>query len=696
MRFSRWFNKINTTHSLRSQIIAGFTIITILGVTVVGMTALTINYRYLENEKRQQSLSMVTEFYQSKETQLTDMVVMTASHLALESQEKIADPDTLQSYLNQIHRGLPKVDSLIYCDQTGQIVTFSGVNIPLTNCNLETNPLYITLKPDGESQVWMLRGRKLADQNSNSGMIILGIQMDNQLLMEMCDQCDLYHSLLQNGEVIATSFGSILYEKTNIKLIPSNLTNDEFQKSYVMQGHQYYVSNFPLNGMGLEVEVALDVTSYHQDHRQQELILTFVIIAVVLVSILFGAFLAQLILRPLSQLVAATNYLEELDLSKPIQVKTKIQEVIELSQVLENSRTRIDFALSSLQKETQWNELLLEAIVEGIIVLLDETIEYFSPGAERITGWKQDEVVGQLINTVLVAADQSNPCFSLHSPPGEKIRCKFILRNSEIRILSITIAHLPINDFDKPQTVLVLRDVNQEEELSHLLGSFLGNITHEFRTPLTALAASIEILLDEAEDLDRSEMKELLTSIHLSTLNLENLIDNLLEGSSIETGRFRVNPHPVDISIVIHSASETISPLLRKYGQKLQIDLPENLPIVMIDEKRINQVLLNIIANASKYGPKDAEIFIYAKIKIDSIEINIGDHGKGVPEPYREKIFSGYVLANNDEGRTPRGTGLGLSVSQTIIKAHGGRMGVRDRPGGGSEFWFTIPIIGEK
>jgi len=116
----------------------------------------------------------------------------------------------------------------------------------------------------------------------------------------------------------------------------------------------------------------------------------------------------------------------------------------------------------------------------------------------------------------------------------------------------------------------------------------------------------------------------------------------------------------------------------------------------MIDEKRINQVLLNIIANASKYGPKDAEIFIYAKIKIDSIEINIGDRGKGVPEPYREKIFSGYVLANNDEGRTPRGTGLGLSVSQTIIKAHGGRMGVRDRPGGGSEFWFTIPIIGEK
>jgi K+-sensing histidine kinase KdpD len=201
--------------------------------------------------------------------------------------------------------------------------------------------------------------------------------------------------------------------------------------------------------------------------------------------------------------------------------------------------------------------------------------------------------------------------------------------------------------------------------------------------------------MDEAENLDKSEMKELLTSIHLSTLNLENLIDNLLEGSSIETGRFRVNPSPADIGSVILTACNTINPLLKKYGQKLKIELPRKLPLVKIDEKRINQVLLNIIANASKYGPRDEEIIIKAVINKESIEIIIGDRGKGVPEPYREKIFSGYVLANNDGERSPRGTGLGLSVSQTIIKAHGGQIGVRDRTGGGSEFWFTIPITGE-
>ncbi|MBW6472762.1 MAG: PAS domain S-box protein [Anaerolineaceae bacterium] len=683
------------TYSLRTQIIASIALLTILSVTVVGLTALGINYRYLETAKRQQSLSMVRSFYKAQENQLADLVLLTSSHLAYEAKDEFDNPELLQEHIFGIHNGIPKIDTIIVCDVSGKIIALYGNNIPIKNCNLETNPIYTTFINDGDTQVWLLRGRKILDKNPESPTIVLGVQLNDQLLMEICDQCDLYHSILHNGKIIVTSFGSKFSQKTNVHSLSSRFGDAEFQETFVLGGHEYYASFFPLDGTGLQVEVALDITSIRLDQRQQELLLTIIILFVVLIAILFGSLLAQIILRPLSQLVAATHQFEELDLSKPIHVKTKLQEVNELTQVLEDSRNRINHALTSLQKETQWSELLLESIVEGIIILLDETIDYFSPGAERITGWKQEEVIGYSINNVLVPADQSNPCFSLHTPPGEKIRCKFILKNNEVRILSITHAQLPMSEIGKPQNVLVLRDINQEEELSHLLGSFLGNITHEFRTPLTALAASIEILMDEAENLEKSEMKELLTSIHLSTLNLENLIDNLLEGSSIETGRFRVNPSPLDIGSVIQSACDTINPLLKKYGQKLRIELPKKLPLVKIDEKRINQVLLNIIANASKYGPRDEEIFIKTVINKEAIEIIIGDRGKGVPEPYREKIFSGYVLANNDGERTPRGTGLGLSVSQTIIKAHGGQMGVRDRKGGGSEFWFTIPITGE-
>ncbi len=410
---------------------------------------------------------------------------------------------------------------------------------------------------------------------------------------------------------------------------------------------------------------------------------------------LVGAFLAQFIQRPLSQLVKATNQYEHLYLSEPIKIKTKLHEVVELSQVLEKSRNRIENAISSLQKEKQWSDLLLESIVEGIIILDKDRIDYFSPGAERITGWTEEQVLGQSINSLLIASDQSRSFLELLPPEGEKLRSKFFLNNNEDRILSITHAQLPVNGSGNFQTVLVLRDVNEEEALSHLLGSFLGNITHEFRTPLTALSASIEILMEEVENLTPSETQELLNSIHLSTLNLENLIDNLLEGSSIETGRFHVNPHPGNLTNVLNTACETMVPLLKKYGQRLIINIPPDLPLVMIDGRRINQVLLNMISNASKYGPSDEEIELQVEIKNGFIEVSVGDRGKGVPEPNRNKIFSGFVLNKDDYGRMQKGSGLGLSVSQAIIRAHGGQVGVRDRFGGGSEFWFTIPIIGE-
>ncbi len=542
--------------------------------------------------------------------------------------------------------------------------------------------------------MWLLRGRKILEGNPESPMIVLGIQLDDDLLMEMCSTCDLYHSILYKEEVIVNSFGSRFSEKTNLRALPSRFSDIEFQESYMMGGHVYYISYFPLNSNDLKVEVALDITSIQQDQRQQELFLSIVILFVVLISIIFGAFLAQIIQRPISQLVKATNQYEHLDLSEPIIIKTKLQEVIELSQVLENSRVRIENALSSLQKEKQWSDLLLESIVEGIIILDKDCIDYFSPGAERITGFREENVLGKSINLVLVASDQSSSFMDLLPPQGEKLRSKFIFNNTDDRILAITHAKLPANGSSNTKTVLVLRDVNKEEALSHLLGSFLGNITHEFRTPLTALSASIEILMDEIDDLTPSETQELLNSIHLSTLNLENLIGNLLEGSSIETGRFHVSPYPNNIITVIKTACDTMDPLLKKYGQKLSVSYPKDLPLVMIDGKRINQVLLNMISNASKYGPSDEVIDLTVTLLENFIEVSISDRGEGVPEAYRSKIFSGFVL-NNEYGRMQKGSGLGLSVSQAIIKAQGGQVGVRDRKGGGSEFWFTVPITGE-
>ena len=323
-----------------------------------------------------------------------------------------------------------------------------------------------------------------------------------------------------------------------------------------------------LNGSGLYVEVALNVTSIKNDQHQQEFFLTVVIIVVVLLALLVGMILAQHIQKPLGQLVTSTSRLRTENLENPIRVDTHVREVNELSETLEDARIGIKEALSSLQKEKQWTDLLLQSIVEGIMILNDEgIITYFSPGAERITGWKRAETVDNSINNILKPADIAATFLSQVPPMGEKHRFSVMMKEDKKKILSITRAELSAAVAGDATMVLVIRDVSEEEALSHLLGNFLANITHEFRTPLSALAASIEILLNEADDLKPEEIKELLKSIHLGTFNLENLIENLLEGASIETGRFQVSPRPADLRKVILSACEIIGPLLKNTGR---------------------------------------------------------------------------------------------------------------------------------
>lgn len=693
---TRIFGRFFKFYSLRSQIIASFALLTILGVSAVGLTALQINYRYLENEKRAQSLVIVRDFYNSQETELGNMVVLAASHLSFVTEAGNPFSENELAYLDLFQKSYSKIDLISICDHTGKEISSVGTELPVSNCKFESNPFYAVINQKDQAEVWMLRGRKIFEEDPESNIIVMGIHLDDPFLMGMCDHCNLYHSLINEETMIASSFGTKYAQKTNIRLIPSQLADEEFQESFTIQDHEYYVSRFPLNAGGLEVEVALDVTSIHQDHHQQELLLSVIIIVILLISILFGAFLAQCIQQPLSQLVSITKGDQTHNLSTPFVVNTKLSEVIELTQTLEDARLRINQALTSLQKEKKWSDLLLQSMVEGIITLEKDKITYFSPGAERITGWTQDEVLNKSINQVLIPSEKPQNFLAILPKVGEKLRSTITVKAGLDKILAITHAQLSASNTDEDATVLVLRDVNEEEAMSHLLASFLGNITHEFRTPLSAMAASIEILLNEDDDLEKHEIKELLRSIHLSTLNLENLIDNLLEGSSIETGHFRVTPQATNLRSVINHACETIDPLLKKYGQKLEISLPENIPLVMIDGRRIHQVLLNLLSNANKYGPSDNLILLESQILNGFVEVSITDQGEGVSGVYQNTIFAGFVRGTNEMRKFQKGTGLGLSVSKTIIEAHGGTIGVRKHKQGGTEFWFTIPITGEE
>lgn len=237
-----------------------------------------------------------------------------------------------------------------------------------------------------------------------------------------------------------------------------------------------------------------------------------------------------------------------------------------------------------------------------------------------------------------------------------------------------------------------LADLRCEKALTE---HFLANVSHEFRTPLAAVAASVELLLDQADALSPDELRELLTALHLGVLNLQKLVDNLLESANIEAGRFRVRPRPCSLADIIAEATATMQPLLDRHGQRLVVELPAAIPVVMADLRRVVQVLVNLLSNASnaQRGLADSEITISAVVEGDVVRVQVADQGPGIAAEQRDALLQGRRFAppagaDGEEGLS--GAGLGLSVVKAIVEGHGGQLGIEDRPGGGAVVWFTL------
>jgi signal transduction histidine kinase len=248
----------------------------------------------------------------------------------------------------------------------------------------------------------------------------------------------------------------------------------------------------------------------------------------------------------------------------------------------------------------------------------------------------------------------------------------------------------------KTGLVLVLRDISEAELTHRLMGGFLANITHEFRTPLSALAASTELLLDQAPDLTSAELQELLTSLYVGIIGLQTLIDNLLESASLETGRFRVYPRPSDLGEIIAEATHMTQPLQEKHGQWLVVEMPATIPLVQADSRRIVQVLVNLLVNAIKYSPDQTKITLGAVVSEGWVRVTVADRGPGIPPGSGEALFYQFVHYDIDNAKSQHGAGLGLSVVKAIVEAHNGQVGVDNNPGGGTIFWFTIPVVEER
>ena len=227
------------------------------------------------------------------------------------------------------------------------------------------------------------------------------------------------------------------------------------------------------------------------------------------------------------------------------------------------------------------------------------------------------------------------------------------------------------------------------QESERLRSALLDSVTHEFRTPLTGIKASVTTLLSTASLQDEHSL-EFLTIIDEETDRLNRLVGEAAEMAQLDSGMFKLELKPHDIRGAIEPALETTKHLLQKH--EVEVSIAEHLPLVNMDVERIREVITHLLENAAKYSPGGTKVKIMTERQNRNVVVSVADHGTGIDSFEQPLIFEKFYRGRNQQFAAD-GTGMGLAIAKVIVEAHGGSIGVVSQVGQGSVFSFTLPTV---
>lgn len=368
--------------------------------------------------------------------------------------------------------------------------------------------------------------------------------------------------------------------------------------------------------------------------------------------------------------------------------------------VIENARRYREEQRARMDMET-----LIDTSPVGVLVIDADTGHaiWVNQEARRLasTLTSTDMNVDQLIRLVTFRRADGR-IYSLADVPLEHflqadsaVRAEeFVLKGPEGATVTVLVNSTPVcsSEGKVDSVVITLQDMTPVEELERMRAEFLSMVSHELRTPLTAIKGAATTLVDELAAIDPVEMKQFHLIILDQVERMRGLISDLLDVNRIETGALSVEPAPSEVSDLVEIARS--ASFAAGGGNSLIIDLPPDLPPVMADQRRIVQVISNLLTNAANHSPKFSEVTITAARRGDLVAIEVIDQGQGIPVERMPHLFRKYYRFDGEEKVSEQaGSGLGLAICKGLVEAHGGRIWAESSgPGTGSRFTFTLPV----
>ena len=352
----------------------------------------------------------------------------------------------------------------------------------------------------------------------------------------------------------------------------------------------------------------------------------------------------------------------------------------------------------------QWKtKLILQSIADGVYTV-DRSLHIltFNPAAERITGWQEAEVRGELCSRVFCDVGADGPGHQttliqqalesghpISSGPDEPA---VLHRDGREMFLASSAAPLLNREGRVVGAAIAFRDVSTEREFDRLKSDFVSLVSHELRSPLTNINASVELMLNSSMNQDLSE--EMLHIVHAQSQQLIRLVEDILDVSQIEAGQIRVRQEPITLLPIVRQIIRTFQEQTEQHH--LILKTPDSVPFVMADRNKLEMVLNNLVENAINYSPDGGRVLVEIMDPANGeIVISVIDEGIGIPQEHMDKIFDRFYRVDAGDDRKIYGHGLGLHLSKRLVELQGGRIWVQSKVGQGTCLSFTLPTVND-
>ncbi len=414
---------------------------------------------------------------------------------------------------------------------------------------------------------------------------------------------------------------------------------------------------------------------------------------------LVGMLAAYFVSRPLKGLMGAARQIAagKLDVAS-LARSGRGTDIGELGEALRIMQEAVETRDASLRKSEAHLQAIVDNTIDGLITIDRRGIILrYNRGCEDIFGYTIDQAIGKNVSILMPRkeAAEHDGYLERYARTGQArfigVQREVKGRHKDGRPIDLEVAIAEIKVGDDVLFSGIVRNITERKKIERIKSEFVSTVTHELRTPLTSIMGSLGLLRSGALGAVSEKSLRMINLAHDNGARLVNLINDILDIDKIEAGHLVLKQVSSNLKALIEQAADLNAACAEQHGATIRMDsIPDDI-VVDTDPDQFQQVIGNLLSNATKFSPRGGQVTISTTMKGQMVHICIADHGPGIPVAFRDHVFQKFAQADSSDTRQKGGTGLGLSIAKAIIERLGGSIGFETQSGIGTTFHFDLP-----